>query len=489
MGELGVLAERYALDELVASGGMGAVYRARDEVLARTVAVKTLHADLARDATFLERFRREALAAARLTHPNIVSIYDTGAEEIAGEERHFIVMEFCGGGTLQDLATREGPLEPDRIRAIGAATCDALSYAHRNGVIHRDIKPANVLLADDGTVKVSDFGIAKAAFVGRDVTTSGSLLGTVTYISPEQARGDEPDARSDIYSLGVVLYELAVGRPPFAADNPVGTALKHLQEPPPPLRSIRAGVPRELEAVILDALSKDPADRPESADDFRGRLTTGAPASSTVVMRGVAVPRPAQPQQQGGDASWVARVLVLIGVVILLAIGAGWLLAADDETDDGARRGRAQRGGTILKISAADDFDPPPGDLDEHGESVAAAWDGDRNSQWTTENYDAGFEGVGKNGVGLIFDLGEPVEVTSVELSTTTPGLSVEIRSSDDPAASAGDESGFDVLAEMSDIGAEEALEVEGTARYWLIWITELAGENAAISEVRFVGP
>ena len=486
MTELGVLAERYALEELVASGGMGAVYRARDQVLARTVAVKTLHPELASDETFLERFRREALAAARLTHPNIVSIYDTGAEGTAGDERHFIVMEYCGGGTLEDLALREGPLEPERIAAIGAAICDALAYAHQNGVIHRDIKPANVLLADDGTVKVSDFGIAKAAFTGQDVTTSGSLLGTVTYISPEQARGEEPDARSDLYSLGVVLYELAVGRAPFSADSPVGTAMKHVSEDPPALRSIRAGIPRDLETVILEALRKDPSERPQSADELKARLTRGTPTSSTMVMRAPAT-KPASRPAHGGDASWVLRVLLLVGAVILLAIGASWFLSTERNPDEAPRERPGGGNGTALTISAADDFDPG-GDDSEHPTEVPLAWDGNRASGWTTEIYDDGFEGVGKDGVGLVFDLGESVEVGSVEVQTPTPGMGIEIRVADE--APTGDETAFSLVGEASPVRATEQVEVGESGRYWLIWITQLPGDSGAaeISEVRFLG-
>lgn len=487
MAELGILAERYALEELVASGGMGSVYRARDQVLARTVAVKTLHAELARDETFLERFRREALAAARLTHPNIVSIYDTGAEDSSGEERHFIVMEYCGGGTLEDLAATEGPLDADRISAIGSAICDALAYAHQNGVIHRDIKPANVLLADDGTVKVSDFGIAKAAFTGRDVTTSGSLLGTVTYLSPEQARGEDPDERSDIYSLGVVLYELAVGRAPFSGDSPVGTAMKHVKEAPPAPRSIRAGVPRDLETVIMDALNKEPSERPQTAEDLKARLTRRSASSSTAVMRSAPPPRSAPRTHQGGDMSWVVRVLLLVGAVILVAVGVTWLLSAENDPSGDPRDTQNEGGGTALRITGAEDFDPGGDDV-EHPNEVSFAWDEDTTSAWRTETYDDGFQGVGKTGVGLVFDLGETADVATIELVTETPGMAVEIRSADE--AGDGGEDDFSVIAEASSIGATEEFEIGESARYWLIWITGLPGDSgrAEISEVRFFG-
>ena len=481
-----MLSERYALGTLVATGGMASVYKARDEVLARTVAVKILHPKLADDESFIERFRREALAAARLTHPNIVSIYDTGTEQTSDGERHFIVMEFCGGGTLQSLAEAEGPLDADRICAVGSAICDALAYAHANGVIHRDVKPGNVLLADDHTVKVSDFGIAKAAFTGQDLTTSGSLLGTVTYLSPEQAQGQEPDERSDIYSLGVVLYELAVGRPPFSAETPVATAMRHVKEPPPPPRSLRAGIPRGLESVILAALEKDPDDRPSSADELKARLTKSGSGTATSVIRTTAPPsRPAE-REHHGDVSWVVRVLLLVFAVVVIALAATWLLSSD-QFGDGDNERRDGRGGPSNEIAISDtlDFDPEGDDV-EHAAEAHLAMDGDDATGWTTENYEDTFEVLGKSGVGLVFDLGESVEVETIEVIASA-GMSIEIGYSDDAAE---DKESFSIDEEASAIGPSETFEVGQSGRYWLIWITELPGGagTGEISEVRFYG-
>lgn len=484
-----MLSERYALDEAIARGGMATVYRARDEVLARTVAIKVLDPKLAEDESFLERFRREALAAARLTHPNIVSIYDTGHEETDEGAQHFIVMEFCGGGTLAELAASEGPLPVDRVGLIGAAICDALSYAHKHGVIHRDVKPGNVLLADDGTVKVSDFGIAKAAFTGKDITTSGSVLGTVTYISPEQARGDEPDARSDIYALGVVLYELATGRPPFSGDTPLATAMLHLQEPPPALRSIRGGIPRDFEEVVLTALAKDPSERPASADELRARLTNRHAAGDTTVIRRAPAPTPPEVvQARGGDVSWVARVLLLVAAVVVIALAVGWLLGADEREQAQQRAdGNGGPAGNELEIAHAADFDPE-GDDTEHGDSVVLAYDGVDSTFWETETYDDGFAGVGKSGVGLVFDLGDSTEVVAVEVVTRTPGIALEIRVADAPGT---DQDDFETVADISSAAPTQEIDVGESGRYWLVWITQLppTSGRAIISEVRFLGP
>src|SRR5688572_9681518 len=275
---LDTIAGRYVLEEPIARGGMATVWKARDEVLARFVALKILDPELAGDPSFLDRFRTEALAAARLAHPNIVQTFDTGEDD---DGNHFIVMEYCGGGTLEDLLEREGALAPDRAVSFAAHVCDALAYAHRHEIVHRDIKPGNVLLGADGSVKVGDFGIAKAAFASHDVTTTGKILGTVTYLSPEQARGEEPDGRSDLYSLGVLLFELLTGRPPFSAESPVATAMHHLKTEPPGPRAVKGNIPRALDAVVLRSLEKDPDARFSTADEMRRALESACAPSGT----------------------------------------------------------------------------------------------------------------------------------------------------------------------------------------------------------------
>jgi serine/threonine-protein kinase len=261
---------RYELHRRLGRGGMAEVYLARDQLLDRPVAVKVLFPALATDAGFVERFRREAQAAANLQHPNIVSVFDWG--EANGT--YFIVMEYVEGHTLADTIRDEGRLHPDRAAEVTADIAAALGFAHRNRVVHRDVKPGNVLITRDGGVKVADFGIARALSDSSDqnLTKTGSVMGTATYFSPEQARGAAVDPRSDIYSLGVVLYEMITGHPPFAGDSAVAIAYKHVQENPTPPRRIDPNLPETLEAITLKCLAKNAANRYPSAQDLRADL-------------------------------------------------------------------------------------------------------------------------------------------------------------------------------------------------------------------------
>ena len=259
---------RYEIVDKIARGGMADVFRAHDLLLDRPVALKVLFPELSTSETFVERFRREATAAANLSHPNIVSVYDWGRSE----NSYYIVMELIDGDTLGSLIRSRGKLEFDYAAAIAADVASALNYAHRHGVIHRDVKPGNVLIAEDGHVKVADFGIAQAQTANEDLTQTGSVMGTATYISPEQAEGKALDGRSDVYSLGVVLYEMLAGVPPFTGDSTVSVALKQVNEQAVPLSKLRNDVPIALEDIVAKAMRKDPTQRYESAQDLRSDL-------------------------------------------------------------------------------------------------------------------------------------------------------------------------------------------------------------------------
>jgi len=282
-----LLSERYELGEVLGYGGMSEVHRGLDTRLGRDVAVKVLRADLARDPQFQLRFRREAQNAAALNHPAIVAVYDTG--EVGNEfgPLPYIVMEYVEGQTLREIVKTSGPMTQQKVIEVMADVCAALDFSHRHNIIHRDVKPANIMINRVGAVKVMDFGIARALGEGQNVTQTAAVIGTAQYLSPEQARGEAVDARSDVYAAGCVLYELLAGEPPFTGDTPVAVAYRHVREDPIPPSKVNPAIPAALDAVVLKALSKNPLNRYQSAAEMRSdlvRVRSGQNPMAPVVM-------------------------------------------------------------------------------------------------------------------------------------------------------------------------------------------------------------
>ncbi|RTL71013.1 MAG: Stk1 family PASTA domain-containing Ser/Thr kinase [Pseudonocardiaceae bacterium] len=267
-----LLSERYELGDTLGYGGMSEVHRGLDTRLGRDVAVKVLRADLARDPQFQLRFRREAQNAAALNHPAIVAVYDTGETVSEFGPLPYIVMEFVDGQTLREIVKTQGPIEQSRVVDVMADVCAALDFSHRHQIIHRDVKPANIMINTQGAVKVMDFGIARALGEGQNVTQTAAVIGTAQYLSPEQARGEAVDARSDVYAAGCVLFELLTGDPPFTGDTPVAVAYQHVREDPRHPSQLNPDVPPELDAIVLKALSKNPINRYQSAAEMRSDL-------------------------------------------------------------------------------------------------------------------------------------------------------------------------------------------------------------------------
>ena len=319
------LGGRYEIQEKVGGGGMALVYRAHDIFLNRTVAVKLLRSQFVEDEEFLRRFRREAQSAARLTHPNVVNVYDVGQEGSS----HYIVMEFVEGPTLKELVREKGPLPPRLAAKIAYQISEALDHAHRNQVVHRDIKPHNILVMPSGTVKVTDFGIARAV-TDTTLTNTGNIIGSVHYFSPEQARGGFTGEKSDLYSLGVVLYEMLTGTVPFKGDSPFSVAIKHLQEDVVPPGDLRPGIPDDLGRVVMKALEKDSLKRYRSAAEMKqdlGRVLKGLGDEDEEEMQVLKVrSQPARPKErEAGMPSGTRRIgsvwkLVAAGIV-LVALG------------------------------------------------------------------------------------------------------------------------------------------------------------------------
>ncbi|AYG81771.1 Serine/threonine-protein kinase PknB [Streptomyces hundungensis] len=285
------LGGRYELGQVLGRGGMAEVYLAHDTRLGRTVAVKTLRADLARDPSFQARFRREAQSAASLNHPAIVAVYDTGEDYVDNVSIPYIVMEYVDGSTLRELLHSGRKLLPERTLEMTIGILQALEYSHRNGIVHRDIKPANVMLTRTGQVKVMDFGIARAmGDSGMTMTQTAAVIGTAQYLSPEQAKGEQVDARSDLYSTGCLLYELLTVRPPFVGDSPVAVAYQHVREEPQAPSNFDSEITPEMDAIVLKALVKDPAYRYQSADEMRADIEAyldGQPVAATATLGAV----------------------------------------------------------------------------------------------------------------------------------------------------------------------------------------------------------
>ncbi|MGY1637125.1 Stk1 family PASTA domain-containing Ser/Thr kinase [Geodermatophilus sp. SYSU D00742] len=337
-----VLGERYEIGGVLGRGGMAEVHRGRDLRLGREVAVKVLRSDLARDPSFQVRFRREAQAAASLNHPAIVAVYDTGEDRSASGATPYIVMEYVEGQTLRDVLRGEGVLSPERAMSLTADICGALDFSHRNGIVHRDVKPGNVMITPQGSVKVMDFGIARAVSdSAATMTSTAAVIGTAQYLSPEQARGEGVDARSDVYSVGCLLYELVTGAPPFTGDSPVAVAYQHVREDPRLPSSINPAIPPELDAILLKAMSKNPANRYQSAADMRNdllRALAGQQVEATPVMNDAEKTTilGATPGYAGGD--WDAgddeaarkrrRTRVVVAVVAAVLLLGGVITAA-----------------------------------------------------------------------------------------------------------------------------------------------------------------
>jgi len=336
-----LLGGRYELDGIVGRGGMAEVYRARDIRLDRIVAVKTLREDLARDQMFQARFRREAQSAASLNNPSIVAVYDTGEDTTAGSHIPYIVMEYVDGRTLRDLLREDRRLLPERALEITDGVLRALDYSHRSGIVHRDIKPGNVMLTRGGQVKVMDFGIARAVSdTQATMTQTAQVIGTAQYLSPEQARGERVDARSDLYSTGCLLYELLTGRPPFLGDSPVAIAYQHVRENPVPPSRVDPEVPPWADAIVLRAMAKDPRDRYQSAAEMRQdiqRALQGIPVAATQRVAPAAamaaMPTGAMPDYQYGqddgyppetrERRWLPILLWILGVLLVLGVVGG----------------------------------------------------------------------------------------------------------------------------------------------------------------------
>jgi len=487
---------RYRLDAQVGAGGMSTVYRAFDATLERRVAIKLMHRDIAGDSDQLERFRREARAVAQLSHPHVVGVIDAGEED----GRPFIVFEYVEGETLKDRIRRLGRLPIDEAIAYAIEIARALGAAHGRGLVHRDVKPQNVLVDEEGSAKVTDFGIARS-MDDSGLTAEGRVLGTTDYVSPEQALGHDVNGQSDLYSLGVVLYEMLTGDVPFHGENQVSVAMKHVREDLPDVSKRRPEVSAGLASILDRMTCKDLRKRYPDALTLqadleealaRELLRTGkSTGEATAVLRTL----PAGARRRLPFR--MRRRLPIVAIVLLLGAAAALAAVLLKEGVDRTQRGTGQ--GTVkpdepgtravsVRRTSAQAFDPV-GDDEEHDGEAFSAVDRDPGTDWSTEGYTA--SQLGKEGVGIYVDAAPGVDARSIAIDTPDPGWKAEIRVADgaEPPEDIGD---WERAAGGTVDGKRKRFRLGGERhRYYLVWITALApgAERVKITEITLFAP
>ncbi len=501
---------RYRLDAQIGRGGMSTVYRAFDIVLERPVAVKLMHREIASDSDQLERFRREARSVAQLSHPHIVTVIDAG-EELSPDGQHpgvsspYIVLEYVDGETLKDLIRREGPLEVPQAVAYAIEIARALGAAHERLIVHRDVKPQNVLIGVEGGAKITDFGIART-LTEEGLTVAGRVLGTTDYVSPEQALGQAVTGQSDLYSLGIVLYEMLTGDVPFHGDSPVSVAMRHVREEIPDVQLLRADVSATTASVLDRAVAKDLALRyPDAASmvaDLEEVLAVEASRSGqatgevTSVLR--TLPGPARrrlPWRMRHPARWAASLALLAAIVAIALVAAaeqahrGTGVAQDVHSDAGLQP-------VPLSQTAAHDYNPF-GTEPENRNLIQNVVDSDPNTSWSTEQYYEGnLKKPGGVGAGLYLDASPGVTAKAIEIQTSTPGYAVQVYGADriDSSLPYGNSTPLAGRGWQGPIGATAfvqprdriVLDAKQRFRYYLIWLTTLPAhmQSASITDV-----
>jgi serine/threonine-protein kinase len=506
-----VLEGKYRFDRLIASGGMAEVWKGWAIKLEREIAIKRLHPHLTNDAGLVERFQLEAKLAVKVHHDSIVKVYDICSADDGTEA---IVMELVRGQTLRQHLDRHGALDPGEAAKVTAIVADVLEVAHKAGLVHRDVKPGNILLCDGGDLKVADFGIAKAA-QGQDLTQEGTMLGTAKYLAPEQVKGGPVDGRTDVYALGVVLYEMLTGRPPFEGDTDAATALARLHRAPPRPRQVRAAVPQAFDDITMKAMALEPEDRYQTAAAMRADVLAAARGTG-VDATIMSAPEPTSfggapepiliaedelelpPAPTRRERRWLLPGLVV--VLILVALGVGGLLIGNSlsgsslfEGDDGGGGGGGEVSADASELPIADvlAFDPA-GDDHENDDAADRVNDGDPASEWSTEGYDNPIIRL-KPGVGIVLNLEGQSTLDELRVTSGNTAWAAEVYVQPQAAT---DLAGWgEPVARGTDLGAEATFDLEGAeGGSVLLWLTDLGptGEDGKfrgrVGQVTVVG-